>query len=1009
MAVDWSKFQSRPNQDTPESAAIQKATSASHPSRGRGGIPRNERSPEEQAKLDSQAESERQAKLKLEADALAAKQAQAKATLDKEAKLREQAATNAQLQAQQKRLGEQNLIERQKYQQGNITIEELNKNLSENRLSYLQDRANSGVSYSDKNIAITKGQIVDKKTGEVYSTVSQEQTKETDFSSYMSRPTNVGGTQSSNIVLPYQTRGSMNANQGSNLYVGSTKAPGASDFAYFALETPNKVAGYVGESYRKNLPALGIIKTSPARVTKDASFSKGKLIFTPRFVGEVTAEQKAAVAGMIAETATLAPLYATTGGYVFGTYESAKAFKQSMNPNLSPFQRGVSAAAGVTGFGLIGRGVSKGLLATESVVRPQNIAREVITTPEGQVFYNDVKVKPSITVEPRTTAYRSLLTDEGQGFVGQVLQTRTVPREVVSKPVGAGKLFFGEGKPVASKPRVDIGGNPKEYPYIFDEKERLVSSGITVTQRQGANYKKFSILQGTGKNLEGDIYSQLSPAQKKAFFGKTGVVVTKDTAQVGAGYSELTKAFRSSSTKEPFVVRGYGYGKKTTRAEAVSTATKVYEDPFIEVYQTKTNVKDITLPTKPNTRGVISVTGEVKVIKEPLDQRTNPGNFIKTYHGTTENFGKVIKKEGFNKDATSLTTNKDYAQGFANRKNVQGLVSGKGNQPTEIIRADITKQEFEKYKAATQSKNYDEVVIDKNAKIQIIKPITKEQVQTMQAQTAGIAKAFPRVRAYTPISNIPKMLGGTGLTKSIYAGQGTYERSVETGAIKVPGITKSVLDTKSGQEINQANFNDVKDIQLSISKSNDFQIPKQNIFEDQGERIIERERQDERQAQPQRQREELKQRPRQLQIQIPRSPNPLTPKIPPTRFSSGGGNREPRTSFFSRVKKAYDVVVFKRGKEVVIGKNLPEGRAKQLGTSNVLKSLRASFKLSPSGSTSQEDIDFKVPSNLFRKGKKDASRFVQLQNKRLSSRGETSEIIKIPKKSKKGKRKLSWF
>lgn len=112
------------------------------------------------------------------------------------------------------------------------------------------------------------------------------------------------------------------------------------------------------------------------------------------------------------------------------------------------------------------------------------------------------------------------------------------------------------------------------------------------------------------------------------------------------------------------------------------------------------------------------------------------------------------------------------------------------------------------------------------------------------------------------------------------------------------------------------------------------------------------------------------------------------------------------SSILGKVREAYNVVVFKGGKEEIIGKGLPKGRATALGVKNVLSTLRASFKLKPSGTTSMEDIQFNIPSKQFRMSKVEPGRYVQRKNLRFGVRGETKEA-QMFRKIKKGK--IKWF
>ena len=113
-----------------------------------------------------------------------------------------------------------------------------------------------------------------------------------------------------------------------------------------------------------------------------------------------------------------------------------------------------------------------------------------------------------------------------------------------------------------------------------------------------------------------------------------------------------------------------------------------------------------------------------------------------------------------------------------------------------------------------------------------------------------------------------------------------------------------------------------------------------------------------------------------------------------------------RRDLLGRLKQAFKVITFKRGKEVEIARGLPEGLAKKRGVKEVLSTLRASFKLKPFGTTMVEDLPYRIPASLFTTAKRDRLRYVQKRELRLKARSEIAEIIKIPKTRRK---KTKWF
>lgn len=145
------------------------------------------------------------------------------------------------------------------------------------------------------------------------------------------------------------------------------------------------------------------------------------------------------------------------------------------------------------------------------------------------------------------------------------------------------------------------------------------------------------------------------------------------------------------------------------------------------------------------------------------------------------------------------------------------------------------------------------------------------------------------------------------------------------------------------------------------------------------------------------------------EIVIPEITRPI--KIPTPKKKSSSVMTPER---IGRIKKAFNVVVKKKGQFVTIAKGLPEGKAKSALAKNLLETLSASGKITPSGTTSQEDIKFEFAPALFTRGKRDSNLIVQRREKRLGGRTEIKDILKAQKsvsgfgRTKRGK-KLKWF
>jgi hypothetical protein len=134
-------------------------------------------------------------------------------------------------------------------------------------------------------------------------------------------------------------------------------------------------------------------------------------------------------------------------------------------------------------------------------------------------------------------------------------------------------------------------------------------------------------------------------------------------------------------------------------------------------------------------------------------------------------------------------------------------------------------------------------------------------------------------------------------------------------------------------------------------------------------------------------------------------PNPnvnVRPNIEPPQFIP---KKKAPNEILSKIKQAFDVAIFKGGKEQIIAKGLPEGLARKVGVKNVLETLRASFKLKPRGTTTSEDVTYKLPRG-FKTSKYDKNRFVQVKNLRFGARAETKEAQFFRKKAKGS---AKWF
>jgi len=134
------------------------------------------------------------------------------------------------------------------------------------------------------------------------------------------------------------------------------------------------------------------------------------------------------------------------------------------------------------------------------------------------------------------------------------------------------------------------------------------------------------------------------------------------------------------------------------------------------------------------------------------------------------------------------------------------------------------------------------------------------------------------------------------------------------------------------------------------------------------------------------------------------TPRPFKP-IRPVRTSYKTYSDLGKTKLFDKITKAYDVIVFNRGKEQIVAKGLPIGLARKAGVREVLSNLRASFKLRERGTTLVEDVDYDLPFT-FAPSKREKGRFVQKLTTRFGTKGETKQAQFFRKQKS---RRIKWF
>lgn len=593
---------------------------------------------------------------------------------------------------------------------------------------------------------------------------------------------------------------------------------------------------------------------------------------------------------------------------------------------------------------------------------------------------------------------RKTVRDE-QGNVFIITKKQTAP-EIKQSFVGR-EILIGDkqylqvnAKAVENIPKqyANVGYKNPIMNYLFSPEQKVVRAPQTFTakpevflinqegimqpvevkvQRQNANLFKQYQMSGGQVAFTGEEFKTLpKEVQKQILKQGKGVVAFEDGSVYSFGGSESTLLYRGSDKiikgrKEYFVPSDFG--KRTVVSSDTSALKKVIEtDEYIR-FKGRVGSTDISQPT-----GYVKPPSDVVSIKE----------FVKNIGKTKDNIkvGKISNSD------------------------VEGIILKNSNSFDDIN----TASDFYIKTAA--------------------KKVTAKQFKTLGSSLEIVEKTLPKPTFnYPKISksavdkivmnnqvDAPLIVGGTGSTSLFYAkgrvdsnyneNQGKLSVAIPENDVSI--LPKFMINVKENDNI--ADFAtllpEVKP-DIKIKDIIDKRSGNRNDNISNNDTVLkydERTRQDVAEAQAVAQKSK-----QNIIAKIKNKLKSGTPFLFYTKIKVSTPNiksnnmKKPKLS--DNVRKAFDLIVFNKGKEQVIARKLPENRAKLLGVKNVISNLRASFKLKPSGTTTEEDIEYKIPTNQFRLSKVDKSRYVQRLNTRFGSSGETSEAQFFRGKVKKVK------
>lgn len=376
-----------------------------------------------------------------------------------------------------------------------------------------------------------------------------------------------------------------------------------------------------------------------------------------------------------------------------------------------------------------------------------------------------------------------LETPEGTKKISQVIQVQEVkPAEIIIENT---KLR----DKLKLKPK--ITSEPAELRYLVSEPAELGSKKPLV-------YSEFK----EGRNF----FNIYGVGSRSKYLGEVNNV------RFDLGLTETTKALRISrkgntiNIKTPLVSGFQGF-KKNLAFDMPITKSKVIIDKL-----------DYTI------RKSETIFGNNRIKTTSFEFRDIEPGYNYFSHGTTKSKLKSIKKEGLlpssetglsqglsNKDLVSLGLTKESVEGFAKRAALKSRLKGTDDEPV-ILRVKVKEGEFE---SGIGKSGIDEVRVKKveSKNIQIL----EDNPEVINLPLLNIKvpnkKTTLLVEEKTTNNLLPLMVGGTGVTTSLYAGEGLYERTESTSVMKLPSFNEEIKIENI--KVTQ----DIKPIESEITKS----------------------------------------------------------------------------------------------------------------------------------------------------------------------------------------------
>lgn len=561
---------------------------------------------------------------------------------------------------------------------------------------------------------------------------------------------------------------------------------------------------------------------------------------------------------------------------------------------------------------------------------------------------------------------------------GSVIFETMARKEVISPEniIGykEGKVPYGlkTMRPLDLTEKKIIESSIEKYPgFILKEGFEISKSGKPVSRY----YKVDSLTIKEGTPVFEEITLQYKRTSKQ---GQVKEIVTRSTSKI----NDQSKILRSNE-------KGVGYPLEFPG----SSATRVVDTKYFNIKGNKysLNANENILRERAFNRLSDIMTG-----KEITMIETRPFSELKSVEiiNKKANIFSPVKNLKFNIKANSVIEKVDTIK-------IPVAEPGTQDMYGEFITKNIPVKKYKKLDTTLWKDEYQKIkdTID-NKQLTSVKTTT--DIKSPQVPPAQIIKPSSSIRSLNIVKTSGKSISGS-FTK-VFPKEKQNEKIIEQ--TKVDVLTrqdtqqKTVQETRQVEDIIQAPVNinkniDIQKISPSIKTATGVvQLPVQIITPVVTTKPI---------TVP-----GIRQN---INMPLSRTPNKI---IKPVNFARAQQLIEIKNNKSVSKRKAYNVLVKRKGKFFEIAKGLPKGKALKAGAEKAIRTLARTFKLKESGSTEDIDISYFPSNKIFRAPKKPSDSPLTFVQRVALSRGtgEVREIqsirkIKQPKKinykTKKGR------